>query len=273
LVNDGSKDASWPVAKALAQQYPWVFALNLSKNSGQHVALLNGCKFARGSIIVTLDDDLQHPPEEIPKLLQKLFDSDVAYGIPNIEEHSFWRRLSSRAAKFVLQRVIGIQRAEDTSAFRAVKAELFKPFSSYDSHYVDIDALLSWVTDQFTSVRVRHDPRAIGQSNYTLWSLLQHTLKMILCFTTLPLRIASLIGFLFTLFGLTALIYVLVNYYFYRGSIPGFAFLACTISIFSGAQLFALGVLGEYFSKLHFRIMGRPGGFVREIYTQAPRTQ
>lgn len=265
LVNDGSRDPSWEVARHLAARHPHVTALNLFKNSGQHVALLTGLKVARGHHVITMDDDLQHPPAEIPKLLAALdAGADVVYGVPEEDHHSLWRTLASCTTKMILQRFVGIQHAEDTSAFRAVRGDILEPFRAYDSHYVDIDALLAWVTDRFTSVRVRHDPRRHGRSNYTPWSLLRHTVKMVVCFTTVPLRIASVIGFLFTLAGLAALIYVLINYAIHGSAVPGFAFVACAIAIFSGAQLFSLGILGEYFAKIHFRIMGRPGGLVRE---------
>jgi undecaprenyl-phosphate 4-deoxy-4-formamido-L-arabinose transferase len=265
FVNDGSRDGSWKAAAELASAQPWITAINLSRNCGQHVALLTGMRLARGRWVVTMDDDLQHPPEEIPILLAKLNDgADVVYGVPENDRHDFWRNALSVTAKVILQRFIGIKRAEDTSAFRAIRSEILAPFRTYDSFYVDVDALLTWVTDRFDSVRVRHFERTEGESNYTLGSLIRHALKMVLCFTTLPLRIASIVGFAFTLFGLLALGYVLVVYAIYGSSVPGFAFLACLISIFSGAQLFSLGILGEYFAKVHFRIMGRPGSLVRE---------
>lgn len=271
LVNDGSRDGSWEKARHLATTRPGIIALNLFKNSGQHVALLAGLRMARGRQVITMDDDLQHPPEEIPRLLEPLRQgADVVYGLPDQDAHTFWRVVASLTAKFILQRVIGIQRAEDTSAFRAIRGEILLPFRGYDSHYVDIDAMLAWVTDRFASVRVRHDPRQHGASNYTAWSLLRHTLKMIVCFTTLPLRIASVVGFAFTAVGMLALIYVLINYAIHGSAVPGFAFLACAIAIFSGAQLFSLGILGEYFAKIHFRIMGRPGALIRDCVSSPP---
>jgi undecaprenyl-phosphate 4-deoxy-4-formamido-L-arabinose transferase len=129
---------------------------------------------------------------------------------------------------------------------------------------VSIDVLLTWGTTRFSAVPVRHDPRSLGVSNYTLRKLLVHAANMMTGFTALPLQIASLIGFAFTLFGLLLLIYVLGRYWIEGTSVPGFPFLASVISIFSGAQLFALGVIGEYLARMHFRMMEQPPFMVRE---------
>jgi glycosyltransferase involved in cell wall biosynthesis len=266
LVNDGSCDNSWMVIQEIASAKFNVVAVNLTKNFGQHAALLAGLKLSQGKIVVTMDDDLQHPPFEISKLLAGIeTGSDVVYGVPAKEQHGLWRDVCSGLGKLFLQRVLGIRRAEDTSAFRAIRREILAPFEHYENYYVDIDALLAWVTNSFSSVRVLHQPRKYGVSNYTFLKLLRHTLKMILSFTTLPLRLISIIGFIFTLFGFILLAYVLSVYVVNRSSIPGFAFLASTITILSGAQLFALGLLGEYFAKVHFQIMGRPGVVIRSV--------
>jgi glycosyltransferase involved in cell wall biosynthesis len=273
LVNDGSRDNSWEVAQQLATTHPRITAINLTKNFGQHTALLIGLRQAVGPVIITMDDDLQHPPSEIPKLLTQITAGfDVVYGVPEKESHGWWRDFCSVVGKKSLQWVLGIQRAEDTSAFRAINSQVLTPFHHYENYHVDIDAILAWVTDRFASVRVQHLERRYGTSNYTFFKLLRHTLKMILSFTTIPLRLASIIGFAFTAFGFLLLVYVLLMYTFYSSAIPGFAFLASAISILSGAQLFSLGLLGEYLAKMHFRIMGRPGGVIRSVVTRSTRT-
>jgi undecaprenyl-phosphate 4-deoxy-4-formamido-L-arabinose transferase len=266
LVNDGSPDDSGAVAAALARKHCNVVAVDLLKNGDQHLALLTGLKLTRAERIITMDDDLQHPPSQILPLLTKLEEGyDVVYGVPETKVHGLWRDFCSVGGKMLLRYILRIKHAEDTSAFRVMRRDVIRPFLDYDNFYVDIDALLSWVTNRFTSVRVQHRPRREGHSNYTFRALLQHTLKMILGFTTLPLRVASIVGFIFTVLGMLLLVYVLVNYFIYKSYVPGFAFLASTITLLSGAQLFALGILGEYFSIVHFRIMGRPGAFVRRI--------
>jgi len=264
LVNDGSRDASWSVAAGLAREKRWVRAIDLMRNFGQHNAILCGIRHARHAVIVTMDDDLQHPPEEIPALLAKLAEGlDVVYGTPQQEQHGLLRDLASQATKLALQRTMGATIARQVSAFRAFRVELRDAFAGYGGHFVSIDVLLTWATTRFGALRVRHDPRREGVSNYTLRKLITHALNMITGFSTFPLQLASVIGFAFTLFGLAVLVYVLASYWIRGGSVAGFPFLASVIAIFSGAQLFALGIIGEYLARMHFRMMERPTYAVR----------
>jgi hypothetical protein len=141
---------------------------------------------------------------------------------------------------------------------------LRQAFGEYRSQYVSIDVLLTWATTRFAAVRVRHDARRFGESNYTYKKLFVHALNMITGFSTLPLQLASWIGFVFTLVGLGALVYVLATYFMSGSEVHGFTFLASMIAIFSGAQLFALGIIGEYLARMHFRMMDRPTYAVRD---------
>jgi glycosyltransferase involved in cell wall biosynthesis len=264
LVNDGSQDQSWAAISALAAEYPWVRGINLMRNYGQHNALLAGIRAAQYEVIVTLDDDLQNPPEEIPKLLEKLSEGyDFVYGIPSQQQHGFWRNMASGITKLALQSVMGVQAGRNISAFRAFRTQVRAAFANYEGAYVSIDVLLSWGAARFTATQVRHDPRDSGASAYSFRKLVAHALDLITGFSTLPLRVASLMGFAFTLFGAGVLVYVLVRYFIAGGSIPGFPFLASTLAIFSGVQLFALGVIGEYLARIHFRSMGRPSSAIR----------
>ncbi|RKY11318.1 MAG: glycosyltransferase [Planctomycetota bacterium] len=263
LVNDGSKDNSWQVIEELANGHKLVKGLNLMRNYGQHNALLAGIRAARYATIVTIDDDLQQPPEEIPKLLGKLNDGcDVVYGTPQAKQHGFWRNLASQIVRLALTSVMNAKTARNVSAFRAFRTQLRDSFACYDGPFVSIDVLLTWSTKRFASVSVRHEQRSSGESNYTFLKLVSHALDMITGFSTLPLRLASFMGFLFSLFGFGLLIYVVTGYLI-RGSIPGFPFLASIVAIFAGAQLFALGVIGEYLARIHFRTMGRPSYSIR----------
>lgn len=259
LVNDGSRDASWNVICGLCRDDGPMRGIDLMRNYGQHNALLCGIRAARYDTIVTIDDDLQNPPEEITKLLRKLDEGyDVVYGTPALEARGLWRELASRITKIALQSTMGAATARKVSAFRAFRTVTREAFRDYRSPFVSIDVLLTWGTSQFASVVVRHDPRSIGRSNYTFRKLVTHALNMMTGFSTLPLQLASVIGFAFTLFGVGVLADVVGRYLLQGASVPGFAFLASVIAIFSGAQLFALGVIGEYLARIHFRMMERP---------------
>lgn len=266
LVNDGSPDGSWEKILSLMPNYPRICAINLTRNYGQHSALLAGIRTARYSVIVTMDDDLQHPPEEIPRLLAKLDEGyDVVYGTPQAMHHGLLRNLASRVTKWTLQSMMGAETARNISAYRAFRTQVRDAFERYNSPYVNIDVLLTWGTRKFGHVPVVHAPRVAGESNYTLGKLLAHAITMVTGFSTWPLRIASMLGFVMTIFGLLVLSYVLGRYFILGYSIPGFPFLASIIAIFSGAQMFSLGVIGEYIARIHFRTMDRPSYVIRTM--------
>ena len=266
LVNDGSRDDSWSVIRRLSEESGRVRGLNLMRNYGQHNALLAGIRDARGDTIVTMDDDLQHPPSEIPRLVAELDRGfDVVYGTPRAMPHSPLRNVSSWLTKLAVQKTMGVETARHVSAFRAFRSRLRNAFSGYQSPYVSIDVLLTWATTRFAAVVVDHHPREHGRSNYTLTALVVHAFTMVTSFTTLPLRLASLLGFSFTLVGASVLIFVLVQYLLHGGSVPGFPFLASIIAIFSGAQFFALGIIGEYLARMHTRMMERPTYAIAEV--------
>jgi undecaprenyl-phosphate 4-deoxy-4-formamido-L-arabinose transferase len=270
LVNDGSQDGSWSTIDALAQSFPEIIGIDLMRNYGQHNALLCGIRASRHDVIVTMDDDLQQPPEEIPRLLDKLAEGfDVVYGTPDHEQHGFLRNLSSRVTKAALGTATGAAVAPMVSAFRAVRSSVKPAFAEYRSPLLSIDVLLTWATTKFASVTVRRDPRRSGISNYRVRSLVRHAMNMMTGFSLLPLQVATLIGFLFTIFGIFVLLYVLIRYVISGGGVAGFPFLASIIAIFSGAQLFALGIIGEYLGRMHMRTMERPAYIVRSATTRA----
>jgi glycosyltransferase involved in cell wall biosynthesis len=265
LVNDCSPDRSWDAICDLARQYPWTRPINLMRNYGQHNALLCGIRAARYDVIVTIDDDLQHPPEEIPKLLEVLAGGfDVVYGTPEQEQHGWGRDFASWMTKLTLQNAMGAEIARHVCAFRAFRAQVAKAFAHYEGAFVSIDVLLTWGTNRFASTPVMHVPRKQGASGYTFRKLMTHAMNMMTGFSTMPLQMASLIGFAFTLLGLMVLAYVVVRYFVHGDPVPGFPFLASVIALFSGAQLFALGIIGEYLARMHFRSMQKPPYVVRD---------
>ena len=265
FVEDAGGDGSWPIIAELARSDQRVRGIRMSRNYGQHNALLCGIRAAKHEIVVTMDDDLQHPVSEIRPMLGALTpEYDVVYGAPLAEQHGLLRDLASRMTKMALAGAMGAETARNTSAFRVFRTRLREGFSGYRSSSVSIDVLLIWSTTRFTAIKVRHAPRTKGVSGYTPGKLIRHAANLMTGFSTLPLQIASLVGFVFVFFGLTVLVYVLANYIIRGAAVPGFAFLASIIAIFSGAQLFALGIFGEYLARMHFRSMDRPPYLVGE---------
>ena len=268
-VEDCGGDNSWQVICQLAAANPHVHGIKLSKNFGQHCALLCGIRAAAGDIIVNIDDDLQNPPEEIPKLIARLAEGyDVVYGTPANLSHGLLRNYASSITKLGLQSAIGVENASKASAYRAFRSKLRDTFASYSSSVVNVDVLLTWGTSRFSSVTVRQDQRMLGNSGYTLLKLFNHAMNMMTGFSTLPLQLASLLGFIFASMGFMVLFYVLIRYLISGSSVPGFTFIASIISIFSGVQMFALGIFGEYLARMHLKNMGRPPYIVETSITK-----
>jgi glycosyltransferase involved in cell wall biosynthesis len=265
LVEDSSRDRSWDVIKHLAANDDRIHGLRMSRNFGQHNALLCGIRAARYDVIVTMDDDLQHPVSEIPLLLTALTQGhDVVYGTSDDNKHDLWRNVASRMTKLALQSAMGAKSAAQVSAFRAFPTRLRDAFREYRSPSVSIDVLLTWGTTRFSAVQVKHAPRLSGQSNYTVRKLIAHAFNLMTGFSTMPLQLASIVGFVFTLFGFAVLAWVLGRYFIQGTSVPGFPFLASVIAIFSGAQMFTLGIFGEYLARMYGRTMERPPYVVLE---------
>jgi glycosyltransferase involved in cell wall biosynthesis len=162
LVEDGSSDQSWEVIQKLSEDYPRVRGLRLMRNYGQHNALLCGIRAAKYETIVTMDDDLQHYPEEIPALLNKLSEGhDVVYGTPRKLPHSWWRNLLSKYIKWAMARAMGIRNVRDINAFRVFRTEIRKAFTEYRSPDLMLDVLLAWGTTRFATVEIDCEPRRI----------------------------------------------------------------------------------------------------------------
>lgn len=264
LVDDCSDDDSWNVLKVLQSDNPEIIrVMHLARNYGQHNATLCGIRAARYEICITMDDDLQHPPEQLPLLLEEFQKGfDVVYAVPKKMPHSWWRNIGSRMSKIILGKMMGM-RIREMGAFRMFRTNLRDAFANYRSPEVYIDPLLTWGTKKFSHVYVEEDKREIGESNYSFARLVKAFLLIMTGYSTVPLRIASLIGFIFMLFGLAILLYVLIVT-LTQGSTPGFPFLASIISIFAGVQLFTLGIIGEYLARVYERSSDRPTYLVRE---------
>lgn len=266
LVNDGSTDESWSVISSLAEKNNEVRGINLMRNYGQHNALLAGIRSAKYEITVTIDDDLQHDPACIPILLAKMDEGfDVVYGAPLAERHGLFRDVVSVLTKATLATVMNASSARHVSAFRVFYTQIRDAFAQYTGPAVSLDVLLTWGTSRFSFVEVNHEKRAEGESHYTFRKLVTHSFNLITGFSTIPLRLATGVGFVFILFGIVIFLYVFIRYILQGGAVPGFTFLASTIAVFSGVQLFALGIIGEYLARMHFRLMDKPTYVIESI--------
>lgn len=265
FVNDCSTDRSWEKLLSFLDRGYDVQLVNMMRNYGQHNALLCGIRKARYQTIVTLDDDLQNPPEEITKLLDRLdAGADVVYGVPIKAEQSAWRSFCSQLTKKLMNKLLGASFARSISSFRAFRKTLVGSFSRWSSPQVNIDVLLSWGSNRFDAAMVEHSPRNFGKSNYNIARLITHAINMITGFSVLPLRFAGFIGMMGVLCGFFLLAYVVGRFCLQGSPVPGFPFLASIVILFSGAQLMALGIIGEYLARMYLRTMEQPAYAIRE---------
>jgi undecaprenyl-phosphate 4-deoxy-4-formamido-L-arabinose transferase len=267
LVVDGSPDDTATLAEQLTIGRPYLRVLLLSRNYGQHNALLAGIRAARYDVIVTMDDDLQHLPSEVPRLLRELDspDVDLVYGVADVEEHGVLRSFGSRSVKTALA-AAGVPNARDVSAFRAFRTRLRDAFATVQDPSANVDVLLAWATTSVASVRVRMERRQHGRSNYSPARLVRHSFDMITGYSDAPLRLVTYLGFTCALLGLVLLAVVIYGFVTGRTTVAGFTTVASMVALFSGAQMLSIGILGEYVGRLHFRGMGRPTYLIsREI--------
>ncbi len=265
LVNDDSRDGSWSAIQALCAGDPRVLGIDLMRNFGQHNALLCGIRQARYELILTMDDDLQNPPEEAHKLFARLAEgADVVYGAPAAEKHGFWRDISSRLIKKVLNKLMNIKSAATVSAFRLFRAEISRAFTDYQGAFVSIDVLLSWGTTRFASVIVNHQPRRHGKSNYSFRKLMNHALTLILSFSNAPLRFAGLTVLCFDASASSSCCMCSSATLCRGGSLPGFSVFGLHyFHLLRGAALRA-GDFGEYLGRMFSRTLNKPVYVVRQ---------
>lgn len=269
FVEDGGPDNSWDVLRGLQARAPdRIVAIQLMKNFGQHNAIMCGLRHARGRLIVTMDDDLQNPPEEIPKLVEAIEEQgdDLVYGQYQGKQHKPWRNLGSTLVNTFYRRVF---RSKITvTSFRIMRRELAKSILGYELNYTFIDGLLAWNTQRIGTVDVEHHARREGRSGYSLSKLAVLALNLVTNFSLLPLQLTSAIGFLFALGGLLAGAYYLVLYLTGQIEVPGYASIIVGILVLGGTQLLALGIIGEYLGRLHLNVNRKPQYRVRQILEQ-----
>lgn len=265
FVCDAPRDGSWAVARALAEAHPRVTALRLMRNFGQHPATLLGIRQARGATIVTMDEDLQHNPLDVPALVAtSRADGAIVYGMARELQHAWWRNATSRLAKWFIARYFDMGDAQRISAFRAFPAPAREAFATYHGERVAIDVLLSWSGLPLHPVTCAYAPRAEGESGYTFRKLVRYLSDLLLGYTTAPLRLASYVGLLSVFVAIGIAAYAVVNWFIHGSVVPGFAFLALSTAAFAGVQLLALGVMGEYLGRLYFNSLGKPQYLVAE---------
>ena len=265
FVVDGSPDNTWDFVVAACKSHENVHGINLMRNFGQHAALLAGIRRACGNVIITMDDDLQHDPNDIHKLLAALTSEyDLIYGVSSIEEHSFMRNTSSKMYKWIAQHLLGLGNARNITAFRAFRRELAFSFDQVEDPFAPLDVLLSWSTTRISFQIVEMHEREDGKSGYSFRKLVSHAINAITGYSIKPLRMVTYLGLLTFTISLFFLINLVLRYLAGDITVAGYPSLAIMIALFSGAQLLSLGVIGEYLGRMHVRGMGKPRYVIRD---------
>jgi undecaprenyl-phosphate 4-deoxy-4-formamido-L-arabinose transferase len=265
LVNDGSPDDSADVCRALAKSRPHLRFVNLSRNFGEHNAVMAGLNHATGAIAVIMDDDCQNPPEEVMKLVTAVEQGyDVAWSRYEQKKHSAWRnfgsRINDRAATLLLRKPRDLY----LSSFKAINRFVIDEVIQYRGPYPYLDGLILRVTNRYTTVLCAHQDREDGRSGYTLKKLISLWLNMFTNFSILPLRMTSLVGVAVALIGVLLAIGFLIERLCNPELQRGWASLIVTLLVVAGIQLIALGMIGEYLGRLFLMSSGRPQFTVRE---------
>lgn len=265
FVDDGSADNSWQVLSTLKKHSPQtITAIKLTQNYGQHNALFCGLTFVKGEWVITIDDDLQTPPEEIGKLLltQENTGAELVYGYYEKKEHSLIRNAGSWFVSKIFKNFANM--SGKGSSFKLISSLVTEKVISRNYRMFFLDEILAWHTDNIEHVVVNHLPRKEGQSGYTLFKLFKITLKLVVGYTAFPLKIISWFGLLSALICLGFVGYFIYMKYTY-GAELGFTSLIVSIFFSTGLILFSLGIIGEYIRRLYIGETGKPSFTVKTV--------
>ena len=268
LVNDGSPDTSAEVCQAIVARAPMaVTYIEHTRNFGEHNAVMTGLRHVRGRYVITMDDDLQNPPEEVVRLYDhaRLGGWDVVYTRYAEKKHAAWRNIGSRFANKVADWLLDKPAGLYLSSFRCMSAQVVRNVTRYRGPYPYIDGLIMQVTQRIDSIEVHHLPRATGQSNYNLRRLVRLWLNLATSFSLAPLRLAMLAGAVMAALGMIGAIATIIEALVRRDTPSGWASTMTVILLVSGVQSMVLGVMGEYVGRTFLSANGKPQGTVRGI--------
>jgi undecaprenyl-phosphate 4-deoxy-4-formamido-L-arabinose transferase len=267
LVNDGSSDASEAVCNRLAARYPeTVTFVQLSRNFGEHAAVLAGLRRTRGRYVATLDDDGQNPPDQIPLLLDyaRAHDLDVVYGRYREKRHSRLRNWGSWFTNAVATVVLKKPPELYLSSFRVMSRFLVKAVTRYRGPYPYLDGLILQATQRIGQIEVEHRQRQGGRSGYNLRRLVRLWSNMFLGFSIAPLRLATLGGMAVSLLSFVLLVAIVVDKLFFSPNVTvGIPTVLVCLTFFAGVQLWVLGMVGEYVGRVFLQLHGKPQAVVR----------
>lgn len=266
LINDGSKDNSWRTIKKLTQKYPEIISINLLKNYGQHTAIYCGIEQSKGNYLVTLDDDLQNPPKEIIKLINKITDGyDVVFGTFPEKKHSFLRKIGTLLINYLNKKIFNKPKSIKLTNFRIFTREVAERIKNYNTLYPYIPGLLLMFSSSIANVETLHEERKIGKSNYTIIKIIKLVSRLLFNYSSYPLKVLSSLGIIISILSFSSGIAFIVNKIYFKNIVPGWTTIVVIISFFNGFLIFMLGILGEYVSRILSQVSFKKSYQINEI--------
>lgn len=259
LVHDHGPDDSWQVLKTLAADRPWLKGINLRRNAGQHNAVMAGFAHASGRYVITMDDDLQHDPNDIPRIVEALkAGADLVYVHFEARQHALWKRLGSAFNDWVASRLLNKPVGLYLSPFRGIRSEVCQTSLEYRGPFVYVDGLLLQSTSNISSITARHHLRQDGKSGYSLRKSVALWLQMATSFSIVPLRFVSLAGIAASAGAFLFASIVVARKLMNPDLAVGWSSLIVAIMFMGGLQLLALGAIGEYTGRILLNVNNRP---------------
>ncbi|MFB0536471.1 MAG: glycosyltransferase family 2 protein [Anaerolineae bacterium] len=266
LVNDGSRDQSWDVLREKALANPHIVAINLLRNYGQHTALLCGFQESTGDYVITMDDDLQNPPEEIVHLINKAGEGhDVVFGRFRKKKHPWYRRLGSLLIRATNRQIFHQPKGLVLTNFRIIRRDVVDRMCSYRTHYPYIQGLALMFSINPSNVWVEHQSRRVGKSNYNLLKIAELVMRILFNYSSYPLRLVSMVGIVISTLSLLLGLYYLWKAIFIGVRVPGWTTVVVLISFFNGIVILILSMLGEYTVRLLNQTSSTESYHVKEI--------
>ena len=269
LVNDGSDDKSAEILTQAAEDNPGeIVAVMLNRNYGQHSAVMAGFAEARGEIIVTLDADLQNPPEEVANLVTKCEEGyDVVGTVRQNRQDTFFRRIASRIVNRVAQRATGVEMSDYGCMLRAYRRPIIQAMLQCDERSMFIPILANSFARRTIEIPVSHAGRTAGDSKYSFYKLIKLQFDMLTSMTTFPLRVMSLVGLGVSFLGVAFGVFLIVMRIIYgsQWAAQGVFTLFAVLFIFIGAQFIGMGLLGEYIGRIYSDVRARPRYFKDKV--------
>lgn len=265
LVNDGSPDNSWHVISSLAKDNPRVRAINFLHNYGQHTAVYCGIREAKGDFIITMDDDLQNPPSEIPKLIKKIDEGyDLVFAEFSQKMHGGLRKIGTRIIGYFNKEIFGKPKDLKLTNFRIFRRETAQRMLQYRTNYPYIPGLLLMHASRMANVVTEHHPRTVGKSNYNLWRIGKLVARLLFNYSSYPLKVVSGLGILISALSFFAGVYFIFKSLFAGVEVQGWTTIVVLLSFLCGFILVLLGIMGEYLARLMNQMASSSPYLIRE---------